>query len=89
MHNEEVEQFYRTLYQHCGPSKWLEFTEKVKQAASEEDAHRLIELRVFEDVIRNFLKLEMAEKEKDLLFNTSGRSIQGRKYINISAIYQQ
>ena len=87
LHNQEVDHFYRTLYQYCDPSKWQEFTEKVKQGASEEDDHRLIELKAFEDIIRNFLKIEIADKEKDLLFNTSGRVIQGRKYINIRAIY--
>ena len=87
MHGEEVEQFYRTLYEYCDPSRWHEFTEKVKQGASEEDDHRLIELKAFEDIIRNFLKIEIAEREKDLLFNTSGRVIAGRKYINIRAIY--
>ena len=88
MHNDEVESFYRNLYQLCDKAKWRRFTDKVQQAASPEDNFKLVELDKFEKIVKSVIDTDISDHKRELLFNTSGRVYRGKKYINIGLIYQ-
>jgi len=88
MHMDDVEKFYYFLFSKSD-KKWGHFSRKVMEAANPEDNHKIIELEQFEKIISEVLGLKLTEKQKELLFNTSGRIIHGKKFINISPIYSQ
>jgi len=48
----------------------------------------LIELDAFNEIVKRMLDKEISGKYNELLFNTSGRLINAKKYINIGMIYQ-
>lgn len=87
MYQDKVEKFYLNLLNNADKEKWREFTNKIREEASAEDNHQLIDLVTFEKILNDYLNLKISETQRELLFNTSGRIYKGQKTINIGLIY--
>lgn len=87
MYQDKVEKFYLNLLNNADKEKWREFTNKIREEASAEDNHQLIDLVTFEKILNDYLNLKISETQRELLINTSGRIYKGQKTINIGLIY--
>ena len=64
MHQEDVEKFYRNLFNNCDSAKWQLFSEEVRSNYSAEDNHKLIEFTIFVDLVEKHLGHKINDKMK-------------------------
>lgn len=76
MHQDSVQKFYLKLY-FSNKEKWQDFISEVKKVTSPEDNHFLINMAQFETLCLQKLGHGLTLDEKNTLYNTTGRIVNG------------